>query len=91
MDNHNNADIASSNSEVLSSSTAVSPIHMRKRAMTIDTPQTSLDSYDAAVEGAIKACNGDLRGALKALIIANEFLERDLQRNNGSENGCRIN
>lgn len=91
MDNHNNADIASSNSEVLSSSTAVSPVHMRKRAMTIHAVQTSLDSYDAAVEDAIKACNGDLRGALKALIIANEFLERDLQKNNGSENGCRIN
>jgi hypothetical protein len=59
--------------------------------MTIHAPQTSLDSYDAAVEDAIKACNGDLRGALKALIIANEFLERNLQKNNGSENGCRIN
>jgi hypothetical protein len=38
------------------------------------------DAYDAAVEEAIATCNGDLRGALKALIIANEFLERDLQR-----------
>jgi hypothetical protein len=34
-----------------------------------------LDAYDA-----IATCNGDLRGALKALIIANEFLERDLQK-----------
>jgi len=31
-----------------------------------------------AVEDAIATCNGDIRGALKALIIANEFLERDL-------------
>ena len=38
------------------------------------------DAYDAAVEDAIAICNGDLRGALKALIIANEFLERDLER-----------
>ena len=38
------------------------------------------DAYDAAVEDAIATCNGDLRGALKALIIANEFLERDLER-----------
>jgi hypothetical protein len=37
------------------------------------------DAYDAAVEEAIAACNGDLRGALKALIMANEFLERDLE------------
>lgn len=59
--------------------------------MTIHAPQTSLDGYDAAVEDAIKACNGDVRGALKALIIANELLERDLQKNSGSENGCRIN
>jgi hypothetical protein len=39
-----------------------------------------LDAYDAAVDDAIATCNGDLRGALKALIIANEFLERDLQK-----------
>ena len=38
------------------------------------------DEYDAAVDDAIATCNGDLRGALKALIIANEFLERDLQK-----------
>ena len=37
------------------------------------------DAYEAAVDDAIATCNGDLRGALKALIIANEFLERDLQ------------
>ena len=39
-----------------------------------------IDSYEAAVEDAIATCNGDLRGALKALIIANEFLERHLER-----------
>ncbi|HKG99807.1 MAG TPA: hypothetical protein VKB08_03655 [Bradyrhizobium sp.] len=38
------------------------------------------DAYDAAVDDAIATCNGDLRGALKALIIANEFLERDLRK-----------
>jgi hypothetical protein len=37
------------------------------------------DAYEAAIDNAIATCNGDLRGALKALIIANEFLERDLQ------------
>lgn len=47
--------------------------------MTIHVSQTSPDTYEAAVEDAIKACDGDTRGALKALIIANEFLERDLQ------------
>ena len=43
-------------------------------------PPATDDAYDAAVEDAIATCNGDLRGALKALIIANEFLERDLER-----------
>jgi hypothetical protein len=38
-----------------------------------------LDPYEAAVDDAIATCDGDLRGALKVLIIANEFLERDLQ------------
>ena len=37
------------------------------------------DVYGAAVDDAIATCDGDLRGALRALIIANEHLERDLQ------------
>ena len=41
-------------------------------------PDSNAD--EAAVDEAIATCNGDLRGALKALIIANEFLERDLQK-----------
>jgi hypothetical protein len=38
-----------------------------------------LDSYEAAVDEVIASCDGNLRGALTALIVANEFLERDLQ------------
>ena len=48
--------------------------------MTLHFLPPALDAYDAAVDDAIATCNGDLRGALKALIIANEFLERDLQK-----------
>jgi hypothetical protein len=48
--------------------------------MTLHFLPPVLDAYDAAVDDAIATCNGDIRGALKALIIANEFLERDLQR-----------
>jgi len=48
--------------------------------MTVHFLPLPLDAYDAAVDDAIATCNGDLRGALKALIIANEFLERDLQK-----------
>jgi hypothetical protein len=53
------------------------------------------DSYEDAVDCAIATCNGDLRGALKALIIANEFLERDLEKalagpvERSSRTGCR--
>ena len=38
-----------------------------------------LDVYEAAVDDVIAACDADLRGALTALILANEFLEQDLQ------------
>jgi len=48
--------------------------------MTLHFLPPAIDPYAAAVDDAIAACNGDLRGALKALIIANEFLERDLDR-----------
>jgi hypothetical protein len=50
------------------------------RNMTLRFLPPATDRYDAAAEDAIAACNGDVRGALKALIIANEFLERDLER-----------
>ena len=48
--------------------------------MTLHFLPPAIDPYAAAVDDAIATCNGDLRGALKALIIANEFLERDLER-----------
>ena len=48
--------------------------------MTLHLLAPETDAYDAAVEDAIATCNGDIRGALKALIIANEFLERDLEK-----------
>lgn len=40
--------------------------------------QNEIDRYDRAVDSAIATCGGDLRGAIKALIIANEYLEREL-------------
>lgn len=35
---------------------------------------------DAAVDEAIRACDGDLRATVRALIVANEFLEEELNR-----------
>jgi hypothetical protein len=42
--------------------------------------QKDIERYDRAVDSAIATCGGDLRGALKALIIANEFLEEELRQ-----------
>lgn len=38
------------------------------------------DSYDFIVDEAIATCGGDLRGAVRALLIANEHLEAELSR-----------
>ncbi len=36
------------------------------------------DSLEAAVDQAIAACGGDLRSTIRALIVANEFLETEV-------------
>jgi hypothetical protein len=41
-------------------------------------PQPEMDRLEAATDQAIAACGGDVRAALKAMIVANEFLEADL-------------
>ena len=38
-----------------------------------------LDVYEASVDEIVASCNGDLRGAVRALMLANEQLERRLQ------------
>ena len=35
---------------------------------------------DGCIDDIVASCNGDLRGALKALMLVNEQLERELQR-----------
>ncbi|WP_376708299.1 hypothetical protein [Bradyrhizobium cenepequi] len=37
-----------------------------------------LDQYEQDVDEIVAACNGDLRGAVKALMLANELLEQRL-------------
>jgi hypothetical protein len=39
-----------------------------------------VDPYDAACDQAIATCGGDMRGTIKALLCANEFLEADLSK-----------
>ena len=36
------------------------------------------DGLEAAVDQAIAACDGDMRSAIRALIVANEFLESEV-------------
>jgi len=38
------------------------------------------DPSDAAIEQIVASCNGDLRGALKALLLVNEHLEAELRQ-----------
>jgi DNA invertase Pin-like site-specific DNA recombinase len=42
-----------------------------------------LDEYDQQVDEIIAACRGDLRGAVRALMLINERLEQTLQRLSG--------
>jgi hypothetical protein len=39
---------------------------------------TEQDRFEAAADEAIAACGGDARDAVKALIVANEFLESEV-------------
>lgn len=38
-----------------------------------------LDQYEQDVDEIVAACNGDLRGAVKALMLVNEQLEKKLR------------
>jgi hypothetical protein len=41
----------------------------------VSKPNEQDDGLDAAVEQAIAVCDGDMRAAIRALIVANNFLE----------------
>jgi len=43
-------------------------------------PRSDADQLEAAADQAIAACGGDPREAVKALIVANSFLETDLEK-----------
>jgi hypothetical protein len=44
-------------------------------------PQAESDRLDSAADEAIAACDGDMRSAIRALILANEYLEWELEQN----------
>lgn len=41
-------------------------------------PQSESERLDVAADQAIAACGGDMRSTIRALILANEFLEYEL-------------
>ncbi len=41
-------------------------------------PDEQDDGLEAAVEQAIAVCDGDMRAAIRALIVANNFLESEI-------------
>ena len=41
-------------------------------------PQADVDRLEMAADEAVAACGGDVRDALKALIVANELLESEV-------------
>ena len=41
-------------------------------------PQADADRLDAATDHAIAACDGDMRSTIRALIIANKYLESEM-------------
>ena len=46
----------------------------------LETILSDADQLEAAADQAIAACGGDAREAIKALIVANHFLETDLEK-----------
>ena len=43
-------------------------------------PQADADRLEVATDQAIAGCGGDARNAVKALIVANEFLEAEVKQ-----------
>jgi len=49
------------------------------RAMSVTMPPFDNSHYEKACDQAIAMCDGNLRSTIKALIMANEYLEAELQ------------
>jgi len=44
----------------------------------VSKPNEQDDGLEAAVEQAIAVCDGDMRAAIRALIVANNFLDSEI-------------
>jgi len=47
--------------------------------MSESSSQSEISRYEQACDQAIAMCDGNLRSTIKALIMANEYLENELQ------------
>lgn len=47
-----------------------------------------IDRYEQACDQAIAMCDGNMRSAIKVLIIANEYLETELRELEATSNDC---
>jgi hypothetical protein len=57
--------------------------------MTQASAPTETNRYDQACDQAIAMCDGNLRSTIKALIMANEYLEAELTELQAAvSNGC---
>jgi hypothetical protein len=68
------------NENILSGFPLFMVFHMSSSA----NPQSDADQLEAAADQAIAACGGDAREAVKALIVANHYLET------GKTKGCGL-
>jgi hypothetical protein len=48
--------------------------------MGLEEFEMNVETSEAAIDEIVASCNGDIRGALKALLLINEQLEVELQR-----------
>jgi hypothetical protein len=55
-----------------------------------EKPSSESESLEAATAQAIEACDGDLRATIRALIVANDFLEKQISHGyrRGVKHGC---
>jgi len=55
------------------------PCHPGNLAMSDPSSLSGVDRYEQACDQAIAMCDGNLRSTIKALIMANEYLELELR------------
>ena len=58
----------------------VTVVRVRARANAASRNYSHAEQLEAAADQAIAACGGDTREAIKALIVANHFLETELEK-----------